>query len=165
MFIRRWQHNWQKGTLWKRRRTSRHLLLLTRITGGKYETRPKKNLRSSEFPLSLALTIRHLKKGYTRWDWHVEEYCLKTLSAQGLQYWSTRETLTRLGHSAQLTSKWFRAISKISLPLLGDFFHNIFREISCRSWGHALSQTNRETQAWKTEDYFLALLDAKATEA
>ena len=107
----RWQHNWQKGTLWKRRRTSRHLLLLTRITGGKYETRPKKNLRSSEFPLSLALTIRHLKKGYTRWDWHVEEYCLKTLSAQGLQYWSTRETLTRLGHSAQLTSKWFRAIS------------------------------------------------------
>ena len=31
-----------------------------------------------------------------------------------------------------------------------------FCEISCRSWGHALSQTNRETQAWKTEDYFLA---------
>ena len=142
MFIRMWQHNWQKGTLWKRRRTSRHLLLLTRITGGKYETRPKKNLRSSEFPLSLALTIRHLKKGYTRWDWHVEEYCLKTLSAQGLQYWSTRETLTRLGHSAQLTSKEFLHIKNVFQPTFSSC------RISCLSWARAPSPTNRVTLAW-----------------
>ena len=69
---------------------------------------------------------------------------------------STRETLTRLGHSAQLTSKEFpphqknvsRAFFQPCLVSPACLFPSSGR-ISCLSWGRVQSLTNRVTLAWK----------------
>ena len=162
-----WQDNWQGhfGTT-QDGGTSRHLFLLTRVMK-QCGTRPKSG---SPFHIVSSLSLYDTRRKAIIMTGSA---CRRILPEDDVhKEWVTIYPPGRHWLDLDIQHSWHQ---NDSAPYHNVFFPRrllflfllpqYFCEISCRSWGHALSQTNRETQAWKTEDYFLALLDAKATEA